>query len=349
MTKQLTYALGIETSCDETAAAIVNNKYNIISNIIFSQQKIHAPYFGVVPELASRTHYEKIHFVLEKALKNFDIKKLNLIAYTEKPGLKGALLVGKTVAKTLGYIYSIPVVGVDHLWGHINSVILSYKNKIKFPFLSLIISGGHTELSIVYSHTEREVLGETRDDACGEAFDKVAKMLNNYLINLTKTKKTTKYSSLIEYYLKILKYPGGPAIEKLAKFGNPNAIKFPRPYMLESWDFSFSGIKTAVLYFVKEISDFQPQLIPDICASFQESIVDTLMTKVLYTTKKFKCGRICVSGGVASNKYLRKKFLSFTKKNNLEIYFPIKELTTDNAAMIATTAIHFSNLLKSKE
>lgn len=177
MSKKSFYCLGIETSCDETAAAVVDKDYKIISNVVFSQQKLHAPYFGVVPELASRTHYEKIHIVIDKALKNFNIKRINLIAYTEKPGLKGALLVGKTVAKTLGFIYSIPTIGVDHLWGHIYSVILTYKGKIKFPFLSLIISGGHTELSMVYSFKKREVLGQTLDDAVGEAFDKVAKML----------------------------------------------------------------------------------------------------------------------------------------------------------------------------
>ena len=322
------YYLGIETSCDETSAAIVDDNYNIISNIIFSQQKIHSPYFGVVPELASRMHYEKIHFVVKKAFKNFDIKKIHLITYTEKPGLKGALLIGKIVAKTLGYIFSIPTLGVDHLWGHIYSVILSYKGKIKFPFISLIISGGHTELSLVKSFTKRKILGNTRDDAVGEAFDKVAKLLS-------------------------LSYPGGPVIEKLAKLGNPKSINFPRPYMLDSWDFSFSGLKTAVLYYVNslESSKIQPsippsagsKLISDICASFQEAVVETLTTKIIHATKKLNCNRVCISGGVSANEYLREKFLNLAKKNNLEVYFPQKNLSTDNAAMIAALGKYFYN------
>jgi len=322
--------LGIETSCDETAAAVVNSSYKIISNIIFSQQKLHSPYFGVVPELASRTHYEKINYVVDKALKNFDIKNISLIAYTEKPGLKGSLLIGKTVAKTLGYIFKIPTIGVDHLWGHIHSVILSQKGKIGFPFISLIISGGHTELSIVRSFTEREVLGETRDDAVGEAFDKVAKLLYE------KTKN------------KVFKYPGGPVIEKLAKFGNPKSINFPRPYMLDSWDFSFSGLKTAVVYHVNSLETFKLQnltsdykLMYDICASFQEAVVDTISTKLLYAVEKLGCDIVCISGGVSANVYLRKKLKSLAKIKKIKVYFPQKKLTTDNAAMIASAGIHF--------
>lgn len=337
-TKQPIYALGIETSCDETAAAIVDNEYNIISNIVFSQQKLHAPYFGVVPELASRTHYEKIHYVLDQVLKKFDIeKKVNLIAYTEKPGLKGALLIGKTVAKTLGYLYSKPVVGVDHLWGHIYSVILSYKGQISFPFISLIISGGHTELSIVNSFTERKVLGETRDDACGESFDKVAKLLSFWIKKESNQRKNIKLHSL----LKILTYPGGPVIEKLAKYGNSNSIVFPRAYMLDSYDFSFSGIKTAVMYFLKSHQKPTVNLIYDICASFQEAVVDTLVTKVLHTVEKTQCKTVCITGGVASNKYLRKKFFQVAKKQNLKIFFPHNKLSTDNAAMIAAAGIQF--------
>lgn len=337
-TKQPIYALGIETSCDETSAAVVDSNYNIISNIIFSQQKLHAPYFGVVPELASRTHYEKIHFVIDKALKKFDVKKVDIIAYTEKPGLKGALLIGKTVAKTLGYLYSKPVIGVDHLWGHIYSVILSYKGQISFPFISLIISGGHTELSIVDSFTERKVLGETRDDACGESFDKVAKMLYEQLQKLSDTTDVSKY-------LKLLSYPGGPVVEKLAKLGRPQAISFPRPYMLDSWDFSFSGIKTAVLYFLKsKLKNFSPQVIFDVCASFQEAIVDTLITKILYAVEKLKCNKVVISGGVSANRYLRKKFKKFAQQKSISIFFPQKNLFTDNAAMIATAGIKFYSL-----
>lgn len=317
------YILGIETSCDETSASVIDNKLNIISNIIFSQQKLHSPYFGVVPELASRSHYEKIHFVINRAIKNVDKTKIKLIAYTETPGLKGALLIGKIVAKTFGYMYSIPVVAVDHLWGHIHSIILSYKNKIQYPFISLIISGGHTELSIVYSTTKRKVLGNTRDDAVGESFDKVAKMLK-------------------------LTYPGGPVVEKLARNGDKNFIIFTRPYMLDTWDFSFSGLKTAVLYYLKSV-DFKPstfnhQLIAHICASFQESVTDTLIKKTFFAVKKFNCSRIGISGGVSANGYLRKKFLQFGKKNNVKIYFPEKKLATDNAAMIASAGYFFKKI-----
>jgi len=316
--------LGIETSCDETAAAVVNSDYKIISNIIFSQQKFHSPYFGVVPELASRAHYEKIDYVVDKVLKKFNIKKISLIAYTEKPGLKGSLLIGKTAAKTLGYIFKIPTIGVDHLWGHIHSVILSQKGKIELPFISLVISGGHTELSIVESFTERKVLGETRDDAVGEAFDKVAKLLYE------KTKN------------KVFKYPGGPVIEKLAKFGDPKSINFPRPYMLDNWDFSFSGIKTAVVYYVNSLKTaLDNKLVYDICASFQEAVVDTIYTKLLYAIEKLGCDTVCISGGVSANNYLRKKLKSLAKTKKTKVYFPEKKLATDNAAMIASAGIQF--------
>ncbi|MEN3014151.1 MAG: tRNA (adenosine(37)-N6)-threonylcarbamoyltransferase complex transferase subunit TsaD [Endomicrobiia bacterium] len=321
--RKVYYSLGIETSCDETAAAVVNSCYEIVSNVVFSQYKLHASYFGVVPELASRTHYEKIHFVIEKAIKNFDIKKINIISYTEKPGLKGALLIGKTVAKTLGYIHRLPTVGVDHLWGHIFSVILTHKGKIKFPFISLIISGGHTELSLVYSLNKREVLGQTRDDAVGEAFDKVAKMLSERLEGKNKN---------------ILKYPGGPIIEKLSKFGDPKSIDLPRPYLFESYDFSFSGLKTAVLYYIKDrILNLKD--VYNVCASFQEAVIDTLEGKVLHTIQKTRCKRVVISGGVSSNYFLRKRFKSLASKKNIEIYFPHKKLATDNAAMISIAGI----------
>lgn len=319
------YVLGLETSCDETASAVVSSEFEIISNIVFSQQKIHASFFGVVPELASRTHYEKIHFVLDKALKKFDIKNIDLIAYTEKPGLKGALLIGKTVAKTLGYIYSKPTIGVDHLWGHIFSVILTHKGKIKFPFISLIISGGHTELSLVHSHTKKENLGQTRDDAVGEAFDKVAKMLAEHV--------PKKYKSLF-------RYPGGPIIEKLAKFGDSKAIDFPRPYMMESNDFSFSGLKTAVLYYIKNKS-LNIKDVYNICASFQEAVVDTLLVKTLRIIDKTKCNRVVISGGVSANKSLRDGFIKIAQNKNIEVYFPHKYLATDNAAMISLAGLNF--------
>lgn len=315
----LKYILGIETSCDETAASVVTPTNKVISNIIFSQQKLHSPYFGVVPELASRTHYEKIDVVLEKAMKGINAKDISLISYTKEPGLKGALAIGEVAAKALGYIYKIPTIGVDHLWGHISSVFISH-NKIKFPFISLVISGGHTQLSLVYSTTDRKILGNTRDDAVGEAFDKVAKILN-------------------------LTYPGGPAIEKLAKKGNKNAVFFKRPYIRESWDFSFSGIKTAVLYYVNSLRQkkikISKQLVCDICASFQEAICDTIATKLFAASEKFNCKRVAVSGGVSANSYLRQYLIDMLGRRNVKLFFPAKLFTTDNAAMIAVAGKNF--------
>ncbi len=307
------YILGIETSCDETSAAVVDEKLNIITNIIFSQQKLHSQYFGVVPELASRTHYEKIQYVLEKVFKKVKISEISLISYTEEPGLKGALLIGKIVAHTLSYIYKIPIVGVNHLWGHINSIFLS-NTKFRFPFLSLIISGGHTELSIVSSYNKRKILGNTRDDAVGESFDKVAKMLK-------------------------LTYPGGPIIEKYARYGDKNYVYFKRPYMEETWDFSFSGLKTAVLYYLNSIKLksllLDKKFIANICASFQEAICDTLSKKLILATQKFNCKTVCISGGVSANKYLRQYIKKELSKENIEVVFPKENLSTDNAAMIA--------------
>ncbi|MFQ3676300.1 MAG: tRNA (adenosine(37)-N6)-threonylcarbamoyltransferase complex transferase subunit TsaD [Endomicrobiia bacterium] len=310
----LKYILGIETSCDETSASVIDSNLKIISNIIYSQQKLHSNYYGVVPELASRAHYEKINFVIKESLKKIKIDKIGLISYTCDPGLRGSLLIGKIVAETLGYIYKIPVVGVNHLWGHINSLFLSNR-KITFPFLSLIISGGHTELSLVLSYTKRKILGNTRDDAVGESFDKVAKMLN-------------------------LSYPGGPVIERLAKKGDKNYIFFKRPYMLESWDFSFSGIKTSVLYYLQDLSKnkvkIDKQLISNICASFQEAICDTLATKLLNACDKLKCNTVGISGGVSANEYIRKYIEKKLNCNKIKTFFPDKNLSTDNAAMIAS-------------
>lgn len=315
----LKYILGIETSCDETSASVIDSNLRIISNIVYSQQKLHSKYFGVVPELASRTHYEKINFVLKEALKKVSIEKISLISYTKEPGLRGSLLIGKIVAETLGYIYKIPVIGVNHLWGHINSLFLSNQN-IKFPFVSLIISGGHTELSLVLSYSKRKVLGNTKDDAVGESFDKVAKMLN-------------------------LSYPGGPVIEKLSYHGDKNYVFFKRPYMMDSLDFSFSGIKTAVLYYIKDLSKkkvkFNKQLISNICASFQEAICDTLTTKLLLVCKKLNCNTVGISGGVSSNQYLREYITKNLSSKNIKVFFPLKELSTDNAAMIASAGKNF--------
>ena len=318
--------LGIETSCDETSISIVDNGVKILSNIVASQVKTHNQYFGVVPELASRLHLENINFLLEKSINCIDKKhtknnlreyiesNISAIAYTYGPGLMGSLLIGQIVAQTLSYIFNKPIIPVNHLEGHIFSAILEYPS-LKPPFLALIISGGHTELVIVEKFFVYKKLGQTRDDACGEAFDKVAKLLN-------------------------LSYPGGPVIEKNASKIKKPTINFPRPYMWGTWDFSFSGLKTAVVYYVKSLKnksvELNSNLINDICASFQQSVIDTVVTKTITAAKKFSLKNVVVVGGVAANSSLKKAFINECNKNKLKLFSPRPVLCTDNAAMIAS-------------
>jgi N6-L-threonylcarbamoyladenine synthase len=312
--------LGIETSCDETSAAVLKNGRQILSNIVASQEKIHKQYFGVVPELASRAHVENINWVVKNALKGAGIaRNPGLIAFTSGPGLMGSLIVGQVVAQVLSYIYDIPLIEVNHLEGHIFSAILEYP-ELKPPFLSLIISGGHTELIIVEKIGVYKVLGQTRDDACGEAFDKVAKLL-------------------------MLGYPGGPEVEKNARKGNAQKVNFPRPYMRGSWDFSFSGLKTAVLYYLKKHPlKRSPHLSgvrrSDICASFQQAVIDTLLGKIVACVKEFGLKKVAVVGGVAANSALRDSFGKAASKSHIKFYFPSKKFCTDNAAMIAYAGYH---------
>ncbi len=297
--------LGIETSCDETSVSVVKNGHEILANIV-SSQAVHSIYGGVVPELAARAHLPLIVPITKTALAvaKKDFKDLDLVTATYSPGLIGALLVGLSFAKALATALAIPFVAVNHLEGHIFSVLLEYP-AIEFPFISLIISGGHTEFVLVKDLCVYELLGTTLDDACGEAFDKVAKMMG-------------------------LGYPGGSFIEKLAATGNRN-IKFPMP-KIEKYDFSFSGLKTAVLYYLRDTKNPKKE---DIACSFQEVVFDFLLAKIEAVTEATGIRRVAISGGVAVNNRLREKVKVFSQKNGITCFFPRPELCTDNAAMIA--------------
>lgn len=309
--------LGIETSCDETAAAVVVDGIQILSSIVSSQIDIHHPYGGVVPELASRKHMEAIVPVVTEALavSGMDSKKLDAIAVTQGPGLVGALLVGFCFAKSFAFALDIPWVGVNHLEGHINSLFLE-ENPPPFPFVALLASGGHTSIYYVTSHTGFEVVGQTRDDAAGEAFDKVAKMLG-------------------------LGYPGGGVIDRLATRGDPEKIAFPRPFLDKStFDFSFSGLKTSVKRHIQKNMDAYQEQIPDIAAGFQESVVDVLSFKVINAAMMKGCEHIAVVGGVAANSRLREKVRQEADLKGLRVHIPSIGLCSDNAAMIAATGYH---------
>ncbi|MDR1259992.1 MAG: tRNA (adenosine(37)-N6)-threonylcarbamoyltransferase complex transferase subunit TsaD [Endomicrobium sp.] len=308
----------IETSCDETSASVVLGGTKIKSVVISSQIKIHSKFFGVVPELASRAHMENINLVIHKALKDAGInfinfnKQIDAVAFTAGPGLSGALLVGAVAAKSIACIYKKPIISVNHLEGHIYSIFIEKKN-ITPPFLSLIISGGHTALIIVEDFGKYKILGNTRDDAVGEAFDKAAKMLG-------------------------FSYPGGPIIDKKADKGNPEAIKFPRSYMKGSWDFSFSGIKTSLLNYLKRNPIKNKNHLNDICASFRQAVVETLCFKSFDAAKKFNLRKIVLGGGVSANLLIRRMFLRIGNENKIKIFIPSKIYCTDNAAMIGCAA-----------
>ncbi len=319
--------LGIDTSCDDTSASVVENGVRILSNIVSSQTDIHAKYGGIVPELASRRHIEMILTVVDEALNRADVSlpDLSAIAVCHGPGLIGSLLVGCSFAKAVSYSKQIPLIAVNHLEGHILSAFLENPSP-EFPFLSLIVSGGHTSLYIAEGYGRYIELGRTRDDAAGEAYDKVSKLLG-------------------------LGYPGGPIIDKLAEQGNPHAIDFPRAYLPESFDFSFSGIKTAVLNFLKSEGKMQnakdrvdeatdSKLINDIAASFQASVVDVLVRKTEWALKKKGIKRIALSGGVSANSSLRKKIKEMADTKGAEVFIPSVSLCTDNAAMIAAAGYH---------
>ena len=308
------YVLGIETSCDETAASIVKDGRRVLSNVVSSSLKEHKKYGGVVPEIASRMHVESITRVTDCAIKEAKIKlkNINLVGVTCGPGLAGSLLVGISFAKSISLALGISLLGVSHLASHIYANFLNAQ-RISFPFVALIVSGGHTTLFYVKDFDKIDVLGATCDDACGEAFDKVAKILG-------------------------LGYPGGPLIERLAKSGNPK-MQFSCSNTKQPLDFSFSGIKTAVLYYVKK-NNYEPrtmnyELICDIAASFQEAVIDTLIKKSSLACRLKRTNRLVIGGGVAANNRLRERFYSEAGERDLNIYFPHPKLCMDNAAMVA--------------
>ncbi len=304
--------LGIETSCDETAVAIVKDGREILANVIASQIESHKRFGGVVPEIASRHHVEQVTIVLEEAMEqaNITFKDIDGIAVTEGPGLVGALLIGVNAAKAISFAHNIPLIGVHHIAGHIYAN--RFTTEFSFPLLALVVSGGHTELIIMKDHGHFEVIGETRDDAAGEAYDKVARTLN-------------------------LPYPGGPHIDRLAQEGSPS-IKLPRAWLEpNSYDFSFSGLKSAVINTLHNASQRSEEIKPeDLAASFQESVIDVLVTKTLRATSEFKVKQVLLAGGVAANKGLRTALKkAFSDKSEVELIIPPLSLCTDNAAMIA--------------
>ena len=302
--------LGIETSCDETAAAVLRDGKEILSNVVYSQD-IHSQYGGVVPELASRDHIKNIIPVVRRSLDDADLSlsDLEAIAVTQSPGLIGSLLVGLSFAKSLSFSLDIPLIAVNHLEGHIYANFLTHP-EFNPPLLGLIVSGGHTDLLIIEERGKYQLLGSTLDDACGEAFDKVGNLLE-------------------------LSYPGGPEIEKLALKGNPNAIPFPVGSVKE-YDFSFSGLKTSVLYYLRKLTEEEKEKQKaNIAASFQKTAVTMLVKKSIKAMREFKIMKIAVSGGVAANECLRERFFREAKKEGFEVYFPHKIICTDNAAMIA--------------
>ena len=314
------YILGIESSCDETAAAIVQDGTTILSSKISSQTDVHHRFGGVVPELASRKHIETIVPIVADAIRDsgLSIRQIDAMAVTRGPGLVGALLVGFSFAKAYAYALGIPLVGVNHLEAHINSVFLEPQPPT-FPFVALLASGGHTGIYYVTSHTAVELMGQTRDDAAGEAFDKVAKLLG-------------------------LGYPGGVVIDGLAMEGNPEKIVFKRPYLNKSdFDFSFSGIKTAVrLYVDKHPSDDQNR-IADIAAGFQAAVVEVLAYKLINAARIKDCKHIAVVGGVAANSGLRNLVRMKAERSGLIVHIPSVKLCGDNAAMVAAAGYHYLN------
>lgn len=318
MSEKDTLILAIESSCDETAASVVKNGRCVLSNIISSQIAIHTLYGGVVPEIASRKHIEKINQVVEAALKEADVNldDIDAIGVTYGPGLVGALLVGVAEAKAIAYAKKKPLVGVHHIEGHVSANYIEHPD-LEPPFLCEIISGGHTHLVIVKDYGSFEILGRTRDDAAGEAFDKVARAIG-------------------------LGYPGGPKIDKLAKEGNPHAIDFPRAHMEDApYDFSFSGVKSAVLNHLNKCRMIgEPIVEADIAASFQQAVVDVLVDNAIRAAKDYHMDRLAIAGGVASNGALRAAMEAACEKEGIRFYRPSPIFCTDNAAMIGVAAYY---------
>lgn len=313
--------LGVETSCDDTAAAVLLDGRTVLANVVSSQDGVHGPFGGVVPELASRQHVRNILAILDGALQkaHVGLKDLNGIAVTRGPGLVGSLLVGLSVVKGISFRCGIPYVGVNHLEAHLLAIFL--ERDVAFPYLALLASGGHTLLYVVRGFGDYRYLGGTRDDAAGEAYDKVAKMMG-------------------------LGYPGGRVIDQLAKGGNRKAVAFPRARIKKgAYDFSFSGLKTAVWrHLAARGRDQWEACKADIAASFQEAVVDMLLNPTLRAAKDLAVGRIVLAGGVAANSRLRARMLQETQAEGMEAYFPTPALCTDNGAMIALCGYHWLKL-----
>jgi N6-L-threonylcarbamoyladenine synthase len=314
--------LAIETSCDDTGAAIILDGRKILSNVVSSQVSIHQKYGGVVPELASRRHIEAIVPIVTASLEtaNVTLKEIDGIAVTQGPGLIGSLLVGLSFAKSLSFVTGLPFVGVNHVEAHLSAIFLE-EGLPRFPFIGLVVSGGHTSLFRVDGFGKYQRLGQTRDDAAGEAFDKVAKLLR-------------------------LGYPGGPIIDELSQRGNPRAIRFPRPSLgKNSLDFSFSGLKTAVVNYVKAHPEptggYSKDLVRDIVSSFQEAVVDVLVKKTLQAAQQQGLKRIVLSGGVAANRNLRQKIREEASREKVKLYIPSPSFCTDNAAMVGVVGYEY--------
>lgn len=315
--------LAIETSCDETSVAIVEDGRRVLSNTIYSQIEIHRLYGGVVPEIASRNHLDKISQVLDQSIKEAKVTfdDIDAFAVTQGPGLVGALLVGVSYAKALSYALEKPLIPVNHIEGHICAALIDHP-ELEPPFMCLVVSGGHTHLAIAHDYTTFEVIGKTRDDAIGEAYDKVARTLG-------------------------LPYPGGPEIDRLAKGGQRDAIHFTRTYLeKEAYDFSFSGIKSGVLNYINQQKQKElPIVAEDIAASFQEAVIEVLVTKALQALQAYGLKKLVVSGGVAANSRLREALSDALEGTDNKVYYPSLILCTDNAAMIASAAYYHRDLV----
>lgn len=312
------YILAIESSCDETAAAVVKNGREVLSNVIYSQIALHTEYGGVVPEIASRKHIEKINQVIEKALSDAgkELSNMTAIAVTYGPGLVGALLVGVSAAKAISFASGIPLVGVHHIEGHISANYIEHKD-LEPPFLSLVVSGGHSHLVMVKDYGEYEIIGRARDDAAGEAFDKVARAIG-------------------------LGYPGGPKIDRVSKEGNPDAVHFPRAKIENAvYDFSFSGMKSAVLNYLNSCKMKGEEIqTADVAASFQKAVIDVLVGHSMEALEAYHCPKFAIAGGVASNSGLRAAFEQACRKKGIMFYCPSPVYCTDNAAMIGAAAYY---------
>lgn len=310
--------LAVETSCDETAASVVKNGREVLSNVIYTQIALHTRFGGVVPEIASRKHIEKINQVIEQALKEAEVtlQDISVVAVTYGPGLVGPLLVGVSAAKAVSFAAGIPLVGVHHISGHISANYIEHK-ELEPPFVCLVASGGHSHLVVVKDYGQYEIIGRTRDDAAGEAFDKVARAID-------------------------LGYPGGPKIDSLSKEGNPDAILFPRAKVAENeYDFSFSGLKSAVLNYLNSCRMKGEEVHrADVAASFQKAVIDVLAEHSLHAVKAYGYDKFAIAGGVASNSFLRAAFERECGKRGITFYHPSPVLCTDNAAMIGAAGYY---------